>query len=256
MKKLFYQQCLVTLGLLWLAVGCSAQVNPGYLGRKLFVEVGTILQPSVHADATNKLKGVYQAPFPLAIGWNAAINYTIGRAVVFKAGWSHLNFDVGSSHQLNNQDNYIDREYHDAIYRVYAHDIHFGFDFYLTKRRGNLAPLGTYIGLGTKFLGTHRQLLAGTEGIKEYIIPTSQYPFIRVGLYAALGYRAVIGERFLIAVALSSCIFPQNYQRRDFVTYHRGEERDYNNYLDVVEYAVSTRYGLSLQLGLGVFLTR
>lgn len=233
----------------------KAQLNPGYMGRKAFIEIGTMMGASSAIDFTTQ-SDFYKRPFLLAANINADINYTIGRSIVAKLGSSYLNFNVGTQHTFFLPNSSGDRDYHDAVYKVHANDLHLGFDFYFKNRQGTIAPMGTYAGLGLRILGTTRTLLEGTPGLETYKIATIQDPYTTVGLMLSLGYRTIIAHRFLFAISLSSTIFydDSNYVGKYYVDRQYETERDLNNYIAATKVSLHTRYRLGLSISFGVFL--
>ncbi|MGH1338145.1 MAG: hypothetical protein ACRBFS_18630 [Aureispira sp.] len=250
---IFYKILWTVLWWQLLAVTCEAQLNPGYMGRKAFVEIGTTVGRSSAFNTASK-SDLYQRPFALAASFNADINYTIGRSIVAKLGWSQINFDVGSRHELNEADRYLFKEYHEAVYRVHANDLHFGFDFHFKNRAGTIAPMGTYCGLGLRILGTQRQLLVGTPGMDAYKITTMQDPYTTIGIMMTLGYRTIITDRFLFSICFSSTVFPENYNSNYQIDRQSSEERDLSDYISLTKQSISARYGLGLSISFGVFL--
>lgn len=254
MKTLFFS-VLAALFLQLFPQTSFGQLNPGFMGKKLFAEVGTSIGFTSRADESNG-SGFYQPPTLFAPRLDVDIYYTIGRSVVARLGWSHLYFNVGTTHNIAPLKGSFFEELHGSIYAVYVNDVHIGLEFCLNKRKGYIAPLGSYIGLGLRHAMTNRVLTNGTPGITRYAVTTAQNPFSMTGIDLSYRYRTVIANRFVLSFGIGSTLFSyliNPFFKEEFIV---DDFRDRNNYKTLVSRSINTRYLITANISFGVFLTR
>ncbi len=246
---LFFCCCISTITLL------QAQVNPGFMGRKFFLEVGTTIGPRANAVDFNSFNVGSQRP-PLMPRLNVDLAYTLGRQVVGRLGWSHLYFDVLTATDVTPSGGGITIS-NEATHAVYANDIHFAFDFYFSSKYGSIAPIGAYFSMGARVVHTDRILIDGTTGITRYPKFTAKQPQLSFGLDAAYGYRMVIANRFLLSLGISGTLFPQHLFTSNIDSYdpNTGDLIPVE-YRQLVGKGLTQRYSVGGYLSVGVFLTR
>jgi hypothetical protein len=116
--------------------------------------------------------------------------------------------------------------------------------------------MGAYFSLGLRLVHTHRILTAGTPGVTRYEVMKQREPYLVPGIDVQYGYRAVIGNRFLLSVGVCSMMFPSHLLSSPDSVLVSSTENDYSNYRMLLREALTRRYLIGAYLNIGVFLTR
>jgi hypothetical protein len=280
--------------LLFLCLFCarsSFSQNPGYQGKRFFVEVGTSFWYNVTNPRANN-QGYERFPdgkrdgrvFTLQEHYFLSLSYILSRKIVFSMEYEYSNtglhlresielfgpVDVGVFTESRVLYGLVDK--HNLFYNLYAHKANFSFSHYF-KPPGNLAPLGWHMKWGLDLVLAKGVLIDqkvtyghdfdfnNNQPSEEFTNPTgidSDRIIPIFGFHWGLGYRTIIADRFILHGAVQTTVFPQfNSYRRELNKaggYGQYEYRNNLNYLERVYQRVQAHYYLNIVVGIGVLI--
>ncbi|MFK7798964.1 MAG: hypothetical protein AB8E82_16040 [Aureispira sp.] len=211
----------------------AAQVVPGYMGKRHFLEIGPSIGFNSFQEAEPSFFDV------LAFKPTLSYSYILSRKTNINAGYQYSSLKVRSRLDDDKYNNY----------RVFAQNFNVGLDIYPVKKKPYmLAPLGTFIRVGLHTFHTHQALL--TPNTTNYN-PTN-IAHITFGAELGIGFRLVMGNQFLISADIHSIILMPT------AIVISGEDelndlKDYNYQTSLLG-ALQLRHFIEWRVALGVFL--
>ncbi len=247
--NVFSTRLLLVLLLPLLSSTVEAQVIPGYMGRRLFLEAGTTLGGLGDGDDL--------AIFPFSASLDASIHYVFKRSMSVKAGYSYAslyNDRVGNQVLYYRPTRYAD---YSVDYTTILHDVHLGIDFYLYPKQ-KFAPHNWFIGLGIRGVYNVSSAQSEVGALPDFPSLVAPPSFFFVGVEFSYGYRAVIADRFLLSFNAQHAVFPTAFGHTGSSTlvYTTPDYQNTNTYASTIKSTINKRYSIMLRLSLGVFLTR
>ncbi len=233
---------LITILVLWFSqVHLTAQA-PGYQGKKLYVEAGINIFPSlpivivpffpstyswIGPSLNAQNKGQQSFPFENSTGhfivanrYNFSLNYVLSRKLTVKLGYD---YSVAGSLVFLNTPSITSPTLTDEqqlFYQLHLNDFNLSLGVMKTKKEG-IAPLGFYWEWGLRFLFVNGNLRdqrvnyadnsfpdhTPREGFIKKIAP--QPMFFMLGLTTQTGYRTVLADKITFNVSVQFTVFPQ-----------------------------------------------
>lgn len=220
-----------------------AQVVPGYLGKRHFVEFGGVLGGNHFIGKQALHHQVVKGSFllPLAIRPELTYNYVFSRNSTLQVGYAYSALEMATRVEERQQ------YFPSPEYRVFIHDVQVGINLHGKKM---LAPIGGHFKLGLHFLSTNRRLLDTYAPKSTDPQDATPLAFTTIGFKFGYGYKAILSDRLFLSFDVQTIIlplalpFPATLDR--VVTYP-----PYQNQLVSV---LQERYVLGFKVSLGVFL--
>lgn len=227
----------------------QAQLVPGYMGKRHFLEVSGILglnhfnarQAFMTKNAVNGTNST--TAFPLAVRPDITYNYVLSRKTIIRLGYTYSPFKISTS-SYNSDPSLA----YGADYQIYSNDFSIGFDFYPIKKRPQfLAPFGKYLRLGlhvVNTLGTPTNVF-----VENYGYANESISFTTVGVEIGTGYRTIIGDRFILSFNVQAILFPATTPVGNARLFYYSDR-----YHEQLAVALQERYVLGARLAIGVLL--